>query len=85
MAATYFHLDQWYGEGTGLYPNTAGLNENGVPKRAPVAKVEVLYYQVLRKMERQMIFVPQTKMATEPYLAIRTAHHVRGMFTTAVT
>jgi TonB-linked SusC/RagA family outer membrane protein len=30
-----FSLDQWYGEGTGLYPNTAGLNELGVPKRAP--------------------------------------------------
>ena len=33
-----FSLDQWYGEGTGLYPNTAGLNELGVPKRAPVAE-----------------------------------------------
>lgn len=31
-------LDQWYGEGTGLYPITAGLNENGVEKRAPVAQ-----------------------------------------------
>jgi TonB-linked SusC/RagA family outer membrane protein len=31
-----FSLDLWYGEGTGLYPNTAGLNELGVPKRAPV-------------------------------------------------
>ena len=30
-----FSLDQWYGEGTGLYPHTAGLNELGVPKRAP--------------------------------------------------
>ncbi|MCE7071367.1 SusC/RagA family TonB-linked outer membrane protein [Dyadobacter sp. CY327] len=28
-------LDQWYGEGTGLYPNTAGLNELGNPKRDP--------------------------------------------------
>jgi TonB-linked SusC/RagA family outer membrane protein len=33
-----FSLDLWYGEGTGLYPQTAGLNENGVPKRAPVAE-----------------------------------------------
>lgn len=33
-----FSLDQWYGEGTGLYPNTAGLNELGVPKRAPVSE-----------------------------------------------
>ncbi len=33
-----FSLDQWYGEGTGLYPSTAGLNELGVPKRAPVAE-----------------------------------------------
>lgn len=33
-----FSLDQWYGEGTGLYANTVGLNEQGVPKRAPVAE-----------------------------------------------
>lgn len=33
-----FSLDQWYGEGTGLYPITAGLNELGVPKRDPVAE-----------------------------------------------
>lgn len=32
-----FSLDQWYGEATGLYPNSAGLNANGVPKRDPVA------------------------------------------------
>jgi TonB-linked SusC/RagA family outer membrane protein len=31
-------LDQWYGEATGLYPNSAGLNELGVEKRAPVAE-----------------------------------------------
>ena len=31
-------LDQWYGEGTGLYPITAGLNELGKPKRSPVAQ-----------------------------------------------
>ncbi|QEC52052.1 TonB-linked SusC/RagA family outer membrane protein [Anseongella ginsenosidimutans] len=33
-----FSLDQWYGMGTGLYPETAGLNELGVPKRAPVSE-----------------------------------------------
>ena len=33
-----FSLDQWYGEGTGLYPNTVGLNELGNPKRDPVAE-----------------------------------------------
>ena len=33
-----FSLDQWYGEGTGLYPHTAGLNELGNPKRSPVAE-----------------------------------------------
>jgi TonB-linked SusC/RagA family outer membrane protein len=33
-----FSLDLWYGEGTGLYPQTAGLNENGVPKRDPVSE-----------------------------------------------
>ncbi|WP_159467180.1 SusC/RagA family TonB-linked outer membrane protein [Dyadobacter sp. 3J3] len=31
-------LDQWYGEGTGLYPVTAGLNELGNPKRDPVSQ-----------------------------------------------
>ncbi len=31
-----FSLDQWYGEGTGLYPNTVGLNERGGLKRDPV-------------------------------------------------
>ena len=30
-------LDQWYGEGTGMYPNTAGLNDKGIPKRDPVS------------------------------------------------
>ena len=29
-------LDQWYGEGTGMYPITAGLNELGNPKRDPI-------------------------------------------------
>jgi hypothetical protein len=33
-----FSLDMWYGEGTGLYPSTAGLNENGIPKRSPVSE-----------------------------------------------
>lgn len=32
----FFSLDQWYGEGTGMYPITAGLNELGNPKRDPV-------------------------------------------------
>ncbi|AWW30481.1 SusC/RagA family TonB-linked outer membrane protein [Echinicola strongylocentroti] len=32
-----FSLDQWYGEGTGLYPETAGLNAQGNPSRDPVA------------------------------------------------
>jgi hypothetical protein len=31
-----FSLDQWYGMGTGLYPETAGLNELGNPKRNPL-------------------------------------------------
>ena len=31
-----FSLDQWYGQATGLYPNTAGLNELGNPKRDPL-------------------------------------------------
>lgn len=31
-------LDQWYGQGTGLYPNTAGLNELGNPSRLPVSE-----------------------------------------------
>ncbi|TYP94027.1 TonB-linked outer membrane protein, SusC/RagA family [Fodinibius salinus] len=33
-----FSLDQWYGQGTGLYPVTAGLNDKGNPKRDPVAQ-----------------------------------------------
>lgn len=28
-----FSLDMWYGEGSGLYPITAGLNDKGIPKR----------------------------------------------------
>lgn len=31
-----FSLDQWYGEGTGLYEETAGLNDKGNPTRLPV-------------------------------------------------
>ena len=31
-----FSLDQWYGEATGLYPETAGLNAKGNPSRLPV-------------------------------------------------
>ncbi|MCC9168684.1 SusC/RagA family TonB-linked outer membrane protein [Pontibacter harenae] len=33
-----FSLDQWYGEATGLYPHTAGLNARGVPSRLPVSE-----------------------------------------------
>ena len=33
-----FSLDQWYGEATGLYPESAGLNEKGNPSRLPVAE-----------------------------------------------
>jgi len=32
-----FSLDQWYGQGTGLYPNTVGLNDLGNPKRNSIA------------------------------------------------
>lgn len=32
-----FSLDQWYGEATGLYPESAGLNARGVASRLPVA------------------------------------------------
>ncbi len=31
-----FSLDQWYGEATGLYDHTAGLNGKGNPSRLPV-------------------------------------------------
>ncbi|NEM99561.1 SusC/RagA family TonB-linked outer membrane protein [Pontibacter burrus] len=31
-----FSLDQWYGEATGLYKHTAGLNAKGNPSRLPV-------------------------------------------------
>jgi len=33
-----FSLDQWYGEATGLYEHTAGLNSKGNPSRLPVAE-----------------------------------------------
>ena len=33
-----FSLDQWYGQGTGLYPNTVGNNDLGNPMRDPVIK-----------------------------------------------
>lgn len=35
-----FSLDQWYGQGTGLYPITAGTNDLGNPKRDPVTDGE---------------------------------------------
>jgi TonB-linked SusC/RagA family outer membrane protein len=34
---SYFSLDRWYGSATGTYDYTAGLNENGIPKRDPVS------------------------------------------------
>jgi hypothetical protein len=33
-----FSLDQWYGEATGQYPNSAGLNARGVASRLPVGE-----------------------------------------------
>ncbi|MCJ8164729.1 SusC/RagA family TonB-linked outer membrane protein [Pontibacter sp. E15-1] len=33
-----FSLDQWYGEATGLYDHTAGLNAKGNPSRLPVSE-----------------------------------------------
>ncbi|WP_316803901.1 SusC/RagA family TonB-linked outer membrane protein [Pedobacter nototheniae] len=33
QGGSLFSLDQWYGQGTGLYPETAGLNDLGNPKR----------------------------------------------------
>jgi TonB-linked SusC/RagA family outer membrane protein len=32
-----FSLDQYYGQATGLYPESAGLNDLGNPKRLPIA------------------------------------------------
>jgi len=32
-----FSIDQWYGQGTGLYPGTTGLNDLGKPVRDPLA------------------------------------------------
>ncbi len=31
-----FSIDQWYGQGTGLYESSAGLNELGKPIRDPI-------------------------------------------------
>jgi TonB-linked SusC/RagA family outer membrane protein len=33
-----FSLDQYYGQATGLYPESAGLNDLGNPKRTPVSE-----------------------------------------------
>ena len=33
-----FSLDQYYGQATGLYPETAGLNDLGNPKRLPISQ-----------------------------------------------
>ncbi|HYW34813.1 MAG TPA: SusC/RagA family TonB-linked outer membrane protein [Balneolaceae bacterium] len=33
-----FSLNQWYGQGTGLYKSTVGLNKKGNPKRDPVSQ-----------------------------------------------
>lgn len=33
-----FSLDQFYGDGSGLYEETAGVNDKGVPTRTPVAE-----------------------------------------------
>ena len=37
MGGSIYSLDQAYGQYTGLYPNTAGNNDLGKPKRSPVA------------------------------------------------
>src|SRR5699024_7228098 len=33
-----FSLDRWYGEGSGLYRNTVGLNEKGNPIHMPIKR-----------------------------------------------
>ena len=33
-----YSLDMHYGQGTGLYPNTIGLNDRGIPMRYPLAE-----------------------------------------------
>ncbi|WP_137401305.1 SusC/RagA family TonB-linked outer membrane protein [Echinicola rosea] len=35
-----FSLDRWYGDATGIYPETAGVNDLGNPKRDPVTNDE---------------------------------------------
>jgi TonB-linked SusC/RagA family outer membrane protein len=36
QGGSIFSLDQWYGQGTGLYPESAGTNDLGNPVRDPV-------------------------------------------------
>ena len=36
MGGSIFSLDQWYGQGTGLYPNTVANNDLGNPLRDPI-------------------------------------------------
>ncbi len=40
QGGSVFSLDQWYGQGTGLYAETAGTNDLGNPLRDPVLKNE---------------------------------------------
>lgn len=38
MGGQIFSLDQWYGQGTGLYDNTVGTNYLGNPERDPIVQ-----------------------------------------------
>ena len=38
MGGSIFSLDQWYGQGTGLYPNTVANNNLGNPLRDPIVQ-----------------------------------------------
>jgi len=49
-----FSLDQWYGEGSGLYPITAGLNELGVPKRDDVYQRDAAGKYVLNDAKQKI-------------------------------
>ena len=65
-----FSLDTWYGMGTGLYPETAGLNELGNPKRTPIADGGgILLPGVMEDPANAGQYVPNTNRARMDYYA----------------
>jgi len=79
-----FSLDTWYGMGTGLYPETAGLNELGKDVRSPTADGGgILLDGVMEDPDNPGTYIPNTTRAKFDYFAnaygwakAPNAHHV---------